>query len=214
MNQFAFSFRDYAVYLFPGLVYIAGIIILSETLKDFLVTQPIVASFIFLLGGYLAGVFGEALLYRLIWRDIIRKVSFWKDPIKDIFDSPKESSLTYLALSLLREHLGKETVEAESATALTYFCLRYIEIKSPEAAQTPDRINSLLNLTANLVPALLVLCIALFLSGLWIFACVALACAFSLPFKNRSYRFWLVRTVLRQYVILRLDSKDPAAPVT
>lgn len=203
-----FKFRDYAVHLFPGLIFLVGVYEISPEFQSQLKANPVSGVIVVIIIGYFIGFVSDAIAHSFT-RRVIRKIGKFKDPFKSEWERIKKEndSLHSLAISLLKKEVGEGVVEKEKPNRLIYYCLRVIENEaSAQLANLPNRIISLENITINIMPPLLFLSVILLVKG-ELYTAILPAIAFiTMPYRNIQYRRWLMRVILASYVVIRKNA--------
>jgi len=200
-----FKFRDYAVHLFPGLMFLIGIYEIAPVFQSQLKENPISGIIVIIIIGYFIGFISDAMTHNLT-RKLIRRIRIFEDPFKKDWDKIKDknNTLHFLAISILRKELGDEIIEKERPNRLIYYCLRVVENEaSSSLANLPSRILSLENITINIMPPLLFVSMVLIIKGEVLVAMISVSAFIAMPFRNVQYRKWLLRIILASYVAVR-----------
>jgi len=230
MSAVSITFRDITSYLIPGGAYLLFFWLMANIFFDLQLlnyshswgVEALLLIFL-TLSAYVFGVIVEpiSVLFR---KYVIRKINLFKDPILYYYDAVKphpDGSLKAIGLSLLGDQLNISAVKAMSGTEITYFFIRYAELKSVSATSFLMRINSLCQLCNNLVlPVVLFVLFGVYyiyvsmapdgnegmiLISILSLIAVGMVLVVLLVKANVANRNWLARTALRYYVILRLN---------
>ena len=209
MNNIPLAFRDFLIYLVPGIIYVLGVYPLLPTAQTFFESNEVSATLLLFLLGYVAGMISDALFNNLTIK-IMRQFTKLRDPVQELWKQEEDPhSVLGQAILALKNELGDETVENETPNRLIYYCMRRIEASENAAMSNQlSRIIALDNLTKNLMPAFVFNC------GVWIYfgysdhpgyyllACLCLVSTIGMAFQNVYYRRWLYRVALSSYLAL------------
>lgn len=207
MQRMPIDFRDFAVHMAPGLLYLFAAYEVSQPVQVFVHTNPVVASFVALALGFLVGFANGAVIEPAV-RKLVRKVPAFGDPFKARWASMDTSPLFKAARELIARDLPGVDIERENGNRIIYYCLRRIEASDGTIAAQANRIIALDNMALALVPPALCFSFASLYGGLYTLALVSFIAACLLPYGNIKYRDWGFRVIVTGYLAIRMKEQQ------
>jgi len=223
MKQYSFSFRDYAVHLFPGCLALSAVLYFYLDRDLITSSHAHILVFLLLIGGYLIGVFMDACTETMMKISSFKVFYWWVsggDPIDEYFKGVRVNGDAYnindFAAQALAEEYGEVFVRNQSFSELLYFMMRIIEAKNERSAAFISRINALENMSRNLafscfwVAVLFIVncCVCLTqnagsIAGSIVVSVCGLVMTIMLLRRRTSYRSWLAKSACRSFVALK-----------
>jgi hypothetical protein len=201
LSNNAFSLRDYLAYLFPGILLLSAYFLIYNQHWEVLQKDKIIASIVFLIGGYFLGYVSNVFSTRTIAKVIDK---FYGKPFGTTLSNPKQNKFNQefskLVSNKLKDYWGEELLSAGESN-LFYLCWRDIQRSDHKGIEYQFRLVSLWNFcTSTLFPSLtlsvILICkyeYTLSLVAISVFILMAISrVSLRREFSRNVYRIWYV----------------------
>ena len=199
-----FSLRDYVAYLFPGVCLLACLALARPELWKLIASDPIAASVVLLVGGYIAGLTSHRASHITFCR-LLDKIQGIPNegmlrPETDSQRKLMDNEFRKILLARLEEVWGEEILAGREDNIL-FLCWRELQLQDNASTAYLERLVDLYNMATSLLFPTSLMSVVLLVRGEYLESSFVFLVFFSMSVVRFKYRAAFARNVYRSWFV-------------